>query len=251
MLLGYIIGFSLLGSLGSLFAAAILLSFPDLFRRFRRRLLAFALGALLGVTFLDVLPHALEKGAPEPVLATTLVAFLAFYLVEQFLHGHHAHTHAVEPHGPPLGRGAGHAVLVGDTIHNFVDGVVIAAAFLVSVPLGIITALATIAHEIPQELGDLMILLNSGFKPWQAYLFNFVSGLASLAGALLAYAAQAALEPYIPYLLAVAAASFLYIAASHLDPVVQHDDTLRGRLAQTLCLLAGVAGIGLLHHLHH
>jgi zinc and cadmium transporter len=249
VLLGYIIGFSLLGSVGSLIGAALILSFPRLFSRFRRRFLAFALGTLLGVTFLDILPHALESGGAETVMLTTLVAFLGFYLLEQFLHGHHAHTCATHADGPPLGRGAGHAVLVGDTLHNFVDGVLIAAAFMVSVPLGVLTALATFAHEIPQELGDLMILINSGFTPAQAYGFNFLSGLASLAGALLAYGFQAVLAPFIPYMLAIAAASFLYIAASNLDPVQHEDAHFGGRLAQSFSLLAGVGGLYMLHRL--
>lgn len=250
MLLAYILGFSLLGSIGSLAGALVIVAFPQVFKRFRLRLLAFALGTLLGVTFLDVLPHALEVAPPEPILTTVLAAFLAFYLLERFLHGHHAHTAATEPDGAPLSRTAGTAVLVGDTVHNFVDGVVIAAAFMVSVPLGILTALATFAHEIPQELGDLMILINSGFKPSHAIAANFVSGLASLAGAGLAYAMRGALDPYLPFMLAVAAASFLYIAASNLDPVVQHGDEERaGGPWQTVALLAGVAGVYALHHL--
>jgi zinc and cadmium transporter len=159
----------------------------------------------------------------------------------------HAPTLPAPAHDHALARGAGHAVLVGDTLHNAVDGVMITAAFLVSVPLGIATSIAVFAHEIPQELGDLAILLNSGFKPWQAYLFNFLSGLASLVGAIAAYMAQAAIPGFIPYLLALAAASFLYLVASNLDPVVHHTPSRRGDMIQMGSLLAGVAGLFVLH----
>lgn len=246
MLLAYIIGFSLLGSLGSLVAAGFILAFPRAFERFRRPFLAFALGTMLSVTFLDVLPDAVTRADPERVLGTTLIAFLVFFLGERFLHGHQPHDD--EP-APTLNRNAGRAVMVGDTIHNVVDGVVVTSAFLVSIPLGIATSVAIFTHEIPQELGDLSILLNSGFKPWKAYLFNFLSGLASLVGSLVAYAERNALPGLIPYMLAVAAASFLYISASNLDPVVHHEHNTRGWLMQTASLLLGVGGLYALQRL--
>jgi zinc and cadmium transporter len=246
VLLAYIIGFSLLGSLGSLVAAGLILAFPRAFDRFRRPFLAFALGTMLSVTFLDVLPDAVSRADPERVLGTTLLAFLVFFLGERFLHGHQPHDD--EP-VPALGRGAGRAVMIGDTIHNVVDGVVVTSAFLLSIPLGIATSVAIFAHEIPQELGDLSILLNSGYKPWQAYLFNFLSGLASLVGSLAAYAARDQMPGLIPYMLAIAAASFLYISASNLDPVVHHEHSARGWLVQTASLLLGVGTLYALQRL--
>ena len=251
MLLGYIVGFSLLGSAGSLIGGGLILVFPHVVERFRKPFLAFALGTLLAVTFLDVMPRAVTAGPVEPVFTVMLGAFLAFFLLEKFLHGHHVHGVAEGEPVLTLGRSAGPAILLGDTLHNFVDGVLIATAFLVSVPLGIATAIAVLAHELPQELGDMVILINSGFKPWQAYVFNALSGLASLVGALVAYAAKAVIMPYIPYMLAIAAASFLYIAASNLDPVVQHEPSRRKTLIQTSCLLGGVVALGALHHLLH
>jgi zinc and cadmium transporter len=247
VLLAYIIGFSVLGSLGSLVAAGAILAFPRGFKRFQRPFLAFALGTLLGVTFLDVLPEAVRVADPSRVLATVLVGFLAFLVLERVLHRHVPGEPAPD-HDHALSRGAGHAVLVGDTLHNLVDGVMITAAFLVSVPLGIATAIAVFAHEIPQELGDLAILLNSGFNPWQAYAFNFLSGLASLVGAIAAYMAQAAMPSFIPYMLALAAASFLYLVAANLDPVVHHTPSRRNDVIQMGSLLAGVAGLFVLHH---
>jgi zinc and cadmium transporter len=227
-------------------AAGVILAFPRAFERFERPFLAFALGTLLGVTFLDVLPEAVEVAAPSRVFTTVLIGFLAFLLLERVLH-RHAPTEPTLDHDHVLSRGAGHAVLVGDPLHNLVDGVMITAAFLVSVPLGITTSIAIFAHEIPQELGDLAILLNSGFKPWQAYTFNFLSGLASLVGAIAAYMAQSAIPSLIPYLLALAAASFLYLVASNLDPVVHHTSSRRNDVIQMCSLLAGVAGLFVLH----
>ena len=154
-------------------------------------LISYAIGALLGAAFLEILPHALEHGQPQRMAATVLFGILAFFVLEKLVlwrHCHHDHCEAHDAHAPAHDHGrSGLLILVGDTFHNFVDGILIAAAFLENTQLGIVTALAIIAHEIPQEVGDYLILLHSGYSRIRALAFNLLSSLATLIGALLAY----------------------------------------------------------------
>lgn len=275
MLLAYILAFSLLGSTGSLIGAGFLLAFPQAYDRYYRPLMAFAMGTLLALTFVDILPEAIEKSAVKPVLLWTLVGYVAFFLIEKYIHGHHHHHHAgadpehhhgegphdhhhphppeacSHPEEPEPGRviqPAGVFVLVGDSLHNFVDGILITAAFSLSIPFGVVTSLAVFAHEIPHELGDFVILVESGFGKWRAYWYNALSSLTSLAGSLIAYWALGWINPHIPAILAIAAASFLYIAATNLAPILHHETNVRAGIWQVISLLGGVASLFLLHH---
>lgn len=181
-----------------------------------------------------------------------LAGLFAFFMLERFLRLPHAHGHAGERHehesehhhGP---EPAGTMILIGDAFHNFVDGVVIATAFSSSISLGVLTSLAVIAHEVPQELGDFVILLESGWQRWTAYWANFASSLATVAGALVAYFALEFIAPRTPLFLAISAASFLYVAMVDLAPILHHDSGLKKSFVQFAGLLAGVGTILILH----
>lgn len=213
------------------------------------RLVSYAVGALLGAAFLEILPHALEaSGNAGRTGALVLGGVLLFFLFERLVlwrHGsHHGHGHAV---GGP--QRSGLMVMVGDSFHNFVDGLVIAAAFADSVSLGLLTAAAIIAHEIPQELGDFVVLLHAGYSRRRALAFNCFSSLAMAAGALLAHVALPAVKGAVPVLLALACASMLYVAAAGLMPGLHRRTQLTATLEQSLLIAAGILSIGGAHYL--
>ena len=210
-------------------------------------LISYAIGALLGAAFLEILPHALERGDPHRMAATVLFGILAFFLLEKLVlwrHCHHDHCEAHDAQAPAHDHGrSGLLILVGDTFHNFVDGILIAAAFLESTELGIVTALAIIAHEIPQEVGDYLILLHSGYSRARALAFNLLSSLATLVGALLAYFALSRLTEWIPTLLGLGAASMIYIAVADLIPGLHKRTELKATVQQMLLIGLGVLSI--------
>jgi zinc and cadmium transporter len=213
-------------------------------------LVSYAVGALLGAVFLDILPHLFEETKnPGRIAAFILLGLLAFFMMEKLLlwrHHHHGgeesadHGHQVEigEHGR-----TGWMIMAGDTFHNFTDGVIIASAFLADAKLGIVTALAIVAHEIPQEIGDFLILLHSGFTRRQALLLNFASGFATVAGALIAYFALSHVERWTPEILAVAAASMIYVAVADLIPGLHKRTALGESLSQVAFIAAGIATI--------
>lgn len=210
-------------------------------------LISYAIGALLGAAFLEILPHALEQGDAHRMAATVLSGILAFFVLEKLVlwrHCHHDHCEAHDAQAPAHDHGrSGLLILVGDTFHNFVDGILIAAAFLESTELGIVTALAIIAHEIPQEVGDYLILLHSGYSRARALAFNLLASLATLLGAMLAYLALSQLTEWIPTLLCLAAASMIYVAVADLIPSLHKRTELRATLQQILLIGLGVASI--------
>jgi zinc and cadmium transporter len=244
-LLLWIVLFTVIGGVFSIAAAALFLLIPD---RHHPHVLphgvSFALGALLGVAFLDLLPDALHEAGEahtEAVLATVLGGILGFFLLEKLLlwrhcHSDHCETHTEEHFHQP----AGTLIVVGDAIHNFVDGVLIAAAFLTDVQLGIVTSLAVAAHEIPQEVGDFAILLESGYGRAQALLYNLLSSFSTLAGGVLAYFALENLHEALPYFLALAASSFVYIAVADLIPSLHRRTSARAAFQQIGLIGAGV-----------
>ncbi len=254
--MAWIIAFSLIGSVGALSGAGILLAFPKLHERLKTLLLAYAIGALLGAVFLGLLPEAVKEGRTNQVLIVMLGGIVAFFVLEKVLRLPHVHGHLGEhrDHDQPCDNHAqnpaGALILIGDAFHNFVDGAVIAIAFSISIQLGILTSLAVVAHEIPQELGDFVILIQSGWGRSRAFWMNFLSSLTTLPGAILTFAAGDFIEPYLPYFLAVAAASFLYIAMTDLAPILHHDSGFKRSFQQLAGLMAGILTIGLLHGLH-
>lgn len=242
MLLLYIVGASVAGGALSLLGAA-LLTFrlpPSLLPR----LVSFAAGVLLAAAFLNVLPEAFAQNADHAGLfAAILGGLIGFFLLEKLALWRHSHEQVVDD-----ARGhAGQLILVGDGVHNFADGIMIAAAFLTDPMLGLTTAVAVIAHEIPQEMGDFLILLNAGFSRAKALWLNLVSSLASVAGGVLGYFLLIMASALLPYILALAAASFIYIAVADLMPGMNKRWETRATLWQ-LGLIA--SGIGLVAGQH-
>ncbi|MDH4286434.1 MAG: ZIP family metal transporter [Gallionella sp.] len=214
-------------------------------------LVSYAIGALLGAVFLDILPEAIESASsPAAVSGTVLFGIMLFFTLEKLLlwrHCHHDHCEAHELHEHGSHGRSGTLIMIGDTFHNFVDGVIIAAAFLADVKLGIVTSLAIIAHEIPQEVGDFMILLHSGYSKAKAFMVNLVSSLAMLAGGVLSYFALQSMQSFVPTLLALAAASMIYVAVADLIPGLHKRTRLRDTLEQVGLIGAGVGTIFLTH----
>ena len=240
----------------SLFGGVLSIAFAALFALNARMhwigmLVSYAIGALLGAVFLDVLPEAIELADDaSAVSGTVLAGILLFFTLEKVLiwrHCHHDHCEAHEPHehsGHDHGR-SGTMVIVGDTFHNFVDGIIIAAAFMVDINLGIVTALAIIAHEIPQEVGDFVILLHSGYSKLRAFQLNMISSLATLIGGVLAYYALQGLQSWTPYILALSAASMIYVAVADLIPGLHKRTQMRDTVQQVVLIGLGVATVGL------
>jgi len=222
-------------------------------QRYRGAMVSYAIGALLGTVFLDILPEAIKLTHNVAILSgTVLFGILLFFVLEKLVlwrHCHHEHCEAHEllasEHNHDHGR-SGMMITVGDTFHNFVDGVIIAAAFLTDVHLGIVTALAIIAHEIPQEVGDFAILLHSGYSKAKAFQLNLLSSLASIVGGVLGYFILQTMQSWIPSLLALAAASMIYIAVADLIPGLHKRAQLRDTVQQVGLIVLGVGTVGLM-----
>lgn len=246
MLLAWILTFSVLGSIGAIAGAALLLVLPETVRhRFIPYLISYATGTLLGAAFIGMIPAGLEQAPMRPILITVLAGIVIFFILEKLVLWRHCHETDCEVHGQ-----AAPLLLIGDAFHNFVDGVVIAAAFLTSIPLGIATAVAVIAHEVPQEVGDFAILLESGYSRSKALVLNTLSSLTTLPGALAAYFWLADAHTLVPYVLAISAASFIYIATADLVPHLHRRATPLDSLRQVVLLLLGIGTIALLHSGH-
>ncbi len=232
----WIIIFSTLGSIGAIGGAALLLLFPDSMRkRLLPCLLSYATGTLLGAAFLGMIPKAMEQAQTLNISITILVGIVLFFLLEKILLWRHCHDKDCEVHS-----NTGPIILIGDAFHNFVDGLVIAAAFLTSIPMGIATSLAVIAHEIPQEVGDFAILLHSGYTKLRALVLNFLSSLSTLLGAVAAYYFLAETSQLVPYILAMSAASFIYIAVADLVPSLHKSTGLKATALQISLIMAGI-----------
>lgn len=243
MLLALITAFSLLGSVGAIAFAGVFLLFPERTRAsLIPGLISYASGTLLGAAFLGLIPNAVSRLEAATVLQFVLAGVLVFFVLEKLILWHHCHSEECEVRGT-----AGPLLLIGDAIHNFVDGVIIAAAFIISVPLGISTALAVIAHEVPQEVGDFGILLDSGYSKERAFLLNALSGITTVPGALLAYFYLREVQNLIPYVMALSAASFIYIAMVDLIPSLHRRAGFAAGIRQFALMLAGVATITLFH----
>ncbi|MCW7539141.1 ZIP family metal transporter [Aquabacterium sp. A7-Y] len=251
MTLTYIVLATLIGGvLSVLIAASLTLT---VLSKVVRHLVSLSAGVLLGTALIHVLPEAFESSADAHELFLTLLGGLLFFFLlekaELYRHGHHHegdgdHHHHGFDHAQ-AGRG-GWSVLVGDSIHNFCDGIIIAAAFLAEPELGVVTAMAVIAHEIPQEVGDYIVLLNAGFSRSRALLFNALSGLAAVAGGVLGYFVVGPWETLFPYLLVVASSSFIYVAVADLIPQLQRRLSLKETLSQLLWLGLGLTFITLI-----
>ncbi|MFN3628871.1 MAG: ZIP family metal transporter [Casimicrobiaceae bacterium] len=273
MTLFYITLAAILGGVASIAVAAIALLIR---MESIERWVAFAVGAMLSVVFLDLLPHALDSGVvPASLLAWVMGGVLFFFVLEKLViwrhshgeltppptidaainheshpHHHHVHHHV---HGHMQGgRGrSGLMILVGDSLHNATDGVLIAAAFLADTKLGVVTALAVIAHEIPQEVSDFFVLLHSGYSRARAFLYNLLSSLAMVVGGVAGYLALDSAQAYVTPVLAFAAASMLYVAVADLIPTLHRRFSIRETGWQIAMILLGIAAVNLAHELLH
>jgi zinc and cadmium transporter len=264
-------------------------------------LISFAIGAMLGAVFLEILPEAIEAGSHnnqtvQAITGTVLFGILLFFSLEKLViwrhcHGDHCEVHAVHTeadcpenlpaqnpvievpalqtkyraasggiqnaravkstHSHDHSERSGMMIMIGDTFHNFVDGILIASAFMVDVKVGIVTSIAIIAHEIPQEVGDFLILLHSGYSKKQAFAFNLVSSFATLVGGVAAYLALQTLQTWVPTILSLAAASLLYVSVADLIPSLHKRTELRSSISQLSLILCGVGSIWLVDYLLH
>jgi zinc and cadmium transporter len=250
MTLAWIVAASIVGGALSVCAAALALF---LRAAWIQSLVSYAIGALLGAAFLEVIPHAFEHGEPHRVALSILGGILAFFVLEKLFLWRHSHE-GHEGHGGGQETAHGHShdqgrsgtlIMVGDTIHNFLDGILIAAAFLQDVKLGTITALAIVAHEIPQEVGDFVILLNSGYSRTKAFCLNILSSAATLVGGVLGYYSLQVIEGWTPVLLGIVAASMIYVAVADLIPGLHRRTALRATVSQTILIALGIGSIAL------
>ena len=275
-LIFWIIVFTALGGVLSVMAAAAFLLLPE---RVRTRMLApmvsFAIGALLGAAFLAILPHAFESpvaGGAHTVTLTVLCGILIFFVLEKMVIWRHCHTNDCDVHGgtnvagggtpgatkahvPDMDKArqaaTGNLILIGDGIHNMVDGVLIAAAFLTDFHLGVVTSIAVIAHEIPQELGDFAVLLHSGFSRKRALVYNVLTSLTTVIGGVVAYFSLSLANRAVPYVLAIAASSFIYIAVADLIPGLHKRPEFSATLQQIVLIALGIGVIAVMHTLLH
>ena len=244
MTLGWILAASIVG--GTLSAG--LAAFSLLLRAsWVPVMVSFAIGALLGAAFLEVIPHAFERGDPHQAALAILGGIFVFFVLEKLLLWRHCHTENCEVHDQHAsshdhGR-SGLLIIVGDTIHNFVDGLLIAAAFLQSTELGIIAAVAIVAHEIPQEVGDFLILVHSGYTRLRALAMNLLSSLATVVGGVLGYFSLQAVAEWEATLLGFVAASMIYVAVADLIPGLHRRPELRDTASQALLIALGIAAI--------
>ncbi len=269
-LLLQIIIFTAVGGVLSVLAAGLFLLIPP--KQHTHVLphgISFAIGALLAVAFWGLIPEAFEHAQPDQIQllsGTILAGILGFFVLEKLLIWRHCHFGECEAHGDdehqhPEKHGthshshgaktAGVFIILGDSIHNFVDGVLIAAAFLMDAHLGIVTSLAVATHEIPQEVGDFAILLQSGYSQRKALFYNVLSSLTTVVGGVLAYFSLETLHDSLPYFLALAASSFIYIAVADLIPSLHKRTDIKTSLQQITLIGAGVALICTLQNIAH
>lgn len=267
-LLVLIIIFTAVGGVLSVMAAAVFLLLRDHHRNVvLPHGISFAIGALLAVAFWGLIPEAFAAVKPEQFQALSgaiLAGILGFFVLEKLLIWRHCHyggceTHGddghgdnhTHSHGQSTVKSAGALIILGDGIHNFVDGVLIAAAFLTDVQLGIVTSLAVAAHEIPQEVGDFAILLDSGYSRGKALFYNILASLTTVLGGVLAYFSLEDLHDSLPYFLALAASSFIYIAVADLIPSLHTKTDIKTSLQQIALIASGVFLICSLHGIAH
>jgi len=220
-------------------------------------LISYAIGALLGAAFLEILPHAFETaGNPLRVTATILAGILLFFVLEKLVLWRHCHEEQCEAHEVRVTQHDDHGrsglmIMIGTTFHNFVDGILIATAFLADLQVGLVTAIAIITHEVPQEVGDFLVLLHSGYSKRFAFAINVLSSCAMTAGGIFAYFALRTMQQWIPPLLGLAAASMIYVAVADLIPGLHRRPEIRATVQQVALISAGILtvwGVGALMH---
>ena len=208
---------------------------------------SLAIGALLGDTFIHLLPEAIEEiGDVNSAFMAVMAGIFIFFIIEKFLHWHHHQDDSEEKHIKPVGK----MILVSDGFHNFLDGVIIGASYMISLPVGIATTIAVLLHEIPQEIGDFGVLLHAGYSKAKALLLNFFSALLSLVGVIAVFIIGETLESISVWLLAIAAGGFIYIALSDLIPELHHNENHKKDFIHTLVqIIVVLIGVGLMYGL--
>lgn len=235
-MLFYILLFTFLGSIVSLVGGIILLFWEKFTLKVSHFLASFAAGTLLGAAFFDLLPEASGEATRVNIFLWTLIGILTFFLLERFIHWfHHHHNHSTKNTEPTVSL-----IILGDSVHNFIDGIAIAATFLVSIPLGITTAFAVVAHEIPQEIGDFGILLHKGLSRKKVLLVNILSAATAFIGAILTFLLGDVIKDALPALLSLTAGFFIYIAASDLIPEIHEENRKGFAFIESMLLLLGV-----------
>ena len=197
-------------------------------------LISLSAGTLMGGTFFHLLPEASETLKSEELYSIVLFSFIFFYIVERVLHWRHCHDDDCEIHS------FGYMNLIGDGLHNFIDGMVIASAFITDIRLGIVTSVAIAMHELPQEIGDFGVLIKAGFSKKKAVFFNFLTALTALIGALLAYFLSGQIDNLSAYMLPIAAGGFIYIAASDLLPEIRKEENITKSIFSFVVFMIGI-----------
>ncbi|EKD84550.1 MAG: ZIP Zinc transporter [uncultured bacterium] len=240
--LGYIIIFTLIGSIVSLIGGVLLLIKEKFTIKISHFLTSFAAGTLLGTAFFDLLPEAQEAadGRGANIFLWALIGILIFFLLERFIHHHSHHNHHDHGKDHEHKEAVVPLLIIGDSLHNFIDGVAIAATFLVSIPLGIVTSLAVATHEIPQEIGDFGLMLNKGIPRKKVIWINLYSAAAALGGAILTYLAKDFLQGLLPAVLALTSGFFIYIAVANLIPEIHLRENQKIAFWETVMLVSGV-----------
>lgn len=243
MILLTAVGLSVVGSLGGLLTASSFLLLGDRIRlRLVPWLISYAVGTLVGVALLALVPEAIAQLPPRRAMITLAAGILTFFVLEKAVLWRHCH----DEEGCHVHSSAASLVIIGDAFHTFVDGALIAAAVLTAVPLGVTTALAVAAHEIPQEVGDVAILLRAGYSPGRAFMLNLLAATGGVLGAAGMVLASRVLPGTLPYVLAFAAGNFLYVAMADLIPGLHRDAGAAGGARQLLLIGAGIATIAAL-----
>ena len=246
MLILWIMLFSFLGSVGAIITATVFLLLREKIQKVLIPcLISYATGTLLTAALLGLTPRALEHTSPHSIASTVLVGIILFFLLEKLIVWRHCHDAECPVHGA-----AGSMILIGDAFHNATDGLVIAASFLSSIPIGVTAGISIIAHEIPQEVGDFAILLNGGYSKRRALALNILSSLSTVPAAALAYYALDIVRAGIPYVMAISAASFLYIALTDLYPELHRKAGFWSTIRQFIMMLAGIGTIILFLSFH-
>ena len=237
MVFGYALLAVTIVSLLSLLGAIFIVLQRKILDSITTYLLAFSSGILLGTTFYDLIPEGYDA-LQGNIYTWVIVGFVAFFILEKFIHwNHHGEETDAEEHSK---KHIAYLDLIGDGIHNFLDGAIIGVTFLTSIPLGVATTIAVIAHEIPHELGDFFLLLYVGFTNKKALWFNFLSALTAIVGTIFVFIFSANIISVSPYLIGFGAGNFLYIAASNLIPELHHKHNIKTSLIQTICLIVGI-----------
>lgn len=214
---------------------------PEILKKYLTLFISLAIGALLGDAFIHIIPHAFEEGHNEIISILFILGIFIFFILEKFFHWHHHDNDSGEDHIHPVGK----LVLVSDGMHNFLDGIIIGASFLVSVPVGIATTIAVILHEIPQEIGDFAVLLHSGYTKVKALWLNFASALLSFLGLAVVFMVGELSGHLVEYIVPIAGGGFIYIALADLVPELQKSKRNKDFIAQVVFIMIGV-GIMLL-----